>query len=214
MNICKYCKKENKNLNSNTQHEIRCKENSGRVIPFEVGKKNKNKIPWNKGLTKDTDDRVKSYSIKIANKIKGEENPFYGKNHTNETKKIISEKLSLNNKGGKCKWYESFTPKGKLFLVQGTWELKFTKFLNLIDDEWIKIGIGKNEHSYKWIDENGKIRTYTPDFWSPKLKKYFEIKGYWREKDKIKMKFVLEQNEINLEIVTKKELDYYLKLVP
>ena len=61
----------------------------------------------------------------------------------------------------------------------------------------------------KWIDENKIEHYYTPDFWSPKLKKYFEVKGYWWGNDKAKMRLVLEQNTVNLEIIQKSDLESY-----
>lgn len=78
------------------------------------------KVPWNKGLTKETDNRVKKYSkslegrivtdeqrekISLANtgkkrsedfckalsiKLSGENNPFYGKKHSEYSLKIMS----------------------------------------------------------------------------------------------------------------------------
>ena len=44
-------------------------------------------IPWNKGLTKENDNRINDYSIKISNTLKSKE----GKKHTEETKRKISE---------------------------------------------------------------------------------------------------------------------------
>ena len=145
---------------------------------------------------------------------KGESNSFYNKKHTEGSKAKIGEKLSISNKGGICKWYDCSNNNKITFKVQGTWELKFTKYLNTIDDNWIKIGIGYKDHTFKWIDDFGISHRYTPDFWSPKLKIYFEIKGYWRDKDKIKMQKVLEQNDINLEIVNEEKLKKYLQMVP
>ena len=140
---------------------------------------------WNKGLTKETDERVKqngkSYSDNIKN---GKTKPsFKGKHHTDKTIEKLSIYFSKNNKGGKCKWYKTETSLGIEFNVQGTWELKFTKVLNFIDENWIKIGVGDKDHSFEWKDEHNIIHYYSPDFWSPKLNKYFEVKGYLRERD-------------------------------
>ncbi len=67
----------------------------------------KGRIPWNKGLTKDTDKRinyVRPTAFKKGNKPwneglkgwnEGEKNPFYGKKHTKET--IEKLKKSLKN---------------------------------------------------------------------------------------------------------------------
>ena len=61
--FCKYCGKECKNKNSLVQHEIRCKCNPNKcnmdITPRE-GFNNKGRVAWNKGLTKETDDRVKN----------------------------------------------------------------------------------------------------------------------------------------------------------
>ncbi len=170
---------------------------------------------WNKGLSKETDDRVKksaqtfSDNLKTGKTIHG----WLGKKHSIETREKISKALSKNNKGGKCKWYEVIKNNGDKVKVQGTWELKFSKVLNIIDDNWIKLGVGNKNHSFKWLDDEKNKHTYTPDFWSPKLQKYFEVKGYWWGNDKRKMELVLEQNTINVEILKKKELNNYLILI-
>jgi very-short-patch-repair endonuclease len=50
-------------------------------------KRNSNIEPWNKGLTIDTDERIKSYSKKISDTLKGKP----GRKHTDETKDKISK---------------------------------------------------------------------------------------------------------------------------
>lgn len=170
-------------------------------------------ISWNKGLTKNTDDRVKKSSeTQIERFNKGEILPSFFK-HTKEAKEKISIARSLNNKGGRCKWYPAQKNNGDIIRVQGTWELRFSKILNIIDENWIKPTTGNKKCIFKWIDDEGIKHTYTPDFYSPKLKKYFEIKGYWWGNDKRKMELVLEQNNINIEIIQKKELVQYEKLI-
>lgn len=79
----------------------------------------KNKPVWNKGLTKETDDRVLKQSIKLKGKVfskahckkisesktcpwceakrgngKGKNNPFYNRHHTEKTKQILRENHS------------------------------------------------------------------------------------------------------------------------
>lgn len=78
----------------------------------ETIEKFKNRAPWNKGKTKETDDRLKAFSenmsgtnhhkpmlgrqVSIATKNKmsisktGDNNPFYGKKHSEETKSKMS----------------------------------------------------------------------------------------------------------------------------
>lgn len=56
--FCKFCGKPCKNRNSMAQHEIRCGNNPNRItVNLDY-----NRSPWNFGLTKDTDDRVKKNS--------------------------------------------------------------------------------------------------------------------------------------------------------
>lgn len=60
---CKYCGKLCKNKNSLAQHEIRCSDNPERCTISLAGlnamqEKNSKFGNWNKGLTKETDERV------------------------------------------------------------------------------------------------------------------------------------------------------------
>lgn len=64
---CKYCGKEYKNLNSLKQHEIRCKEKPDHI----TNKGNaKHYNSWNKGLTKETDIRVKRQGQTFSQRVK------------------------------------------------------------------------------------------------------------------------------------------------
>ena len=96
--ICKYCGKICKNANSLRNHERLCKENPNHQISFFVKYNaecsNGERIIWNKGLTKDNDYRVKKQSNTLKEKYSKKElvSSFKGKHHTEENKKILSEK--------------------------------------------------------------------------------------------------------------------------
>lgn len=69
MLVCKYCGKECKNSNSLNNHERLCKYNPNRQESSFV-KFNKLKTDgiikvWNKGLTKETDERVRNNAERI-----------------------------------------------------------------------------------------------------------------------------------------------------
>jgi len=173
---------------------------------------------WNKNLNKDNDERVKkcgeTYSLRIKN---GDVKPgFKNLKHSNKTKQKISEKLSINNRGGRCKWYQFQKSDGSIVKVQGTWELRFAHVLEKIDPKWIKPAVGNKDHCLKWND--GILdKTYTPDFWSPKLETYFEVKGYWWGNDREKMKNVKKQNpSFKIKMIMKSDLEslekFYLEL--
>ena len=186
----------------------------GKLHNPNKGYVNNTRTAWNKGLDIN-DSRVAKYGTTNSDNIKkGITKIFFkGKKHTTITKEKISKKLSVNNKGGRCKWYLYIKANNEEFKLQGIWELRFAKVLDIIDSDWIKLK-QYNKHSFKWVDDNNKIHTYTPDFYSPKLDKYFEIKGYWWGNDKRKMELVIEQHKaIKFEIVMKKELLQYEKLI-
>jgi hypothetical protein len=112
---------------------------------------------------------------------------------------------SSNNKGGRCKWFEFIKENGEKIKVQGTYELRFSKILDLYDPDWIKPSIFNRNHRFEWVDANNISHWYTPDFWSPKYGIYFETKGYWARDQLEKKKFIESIN--NLIIVYKKDLD-------
>lgn len=147
-------------------------------------------IVWNKGLTKKTDDRVKISSekaiITIKNMIK--EGTWIKRKASKDFYDKLAIKQSLNNSGGRCKWYDVSGQK-----VQGTWERDFAILMDKLNVKWIKI---KNyTDSFIYYKDN-KRKVYTPDFYINEIDKYIEIKGFWWGNDKEKMKLVIENNEI------------------
>ena len=156
---------------------------------------------WNKGLTKETDERVKKSSETYKNNYKaGKFKLKGGHRHTIETKDKLSEIRSKYLE--KCPngfpdvgWYKIQNINGEEFTVRGTWERDFGNYLTLHKILWIR------NIYLKYIKSDGSIHRYNPDFYLPELDLYIEVKGYFSEKDKLKTKLVLEQNKINLKFV-------------
>jgi hypothetical protein len=94
----------------------------------------------------------------------------------------------MNNKGGRCKWFDVAG-----FRVQGTWEYRTALALEQQKIKWEKITTG---HTFKYI-LNEKVRHYTPDFFLEDLNLYLELKGYWWNDDKDKMIAVISQYPSN-----------------
>ena len=61
---CKYCNKECKSENSHRNHERTCPSNIDRIYKNGM----QGKIPWNKGLNKDIDDRVAAHAAILEGK--------------------------------------------------------------------------------------------------------------------------------------------------
>ena len=171
----------------------------------KYGGYDKGNVPWNKGLTKDTDERLKKTAETFKRHLKEgvTKASFEGKHHTDETKRKISIKLSLNNKGGRCKWYKVGN-----YNVQGTWERDIVLKMDELGIKWEKIGIGTKRFTFSY-----GIKHYTPDFYIEEIDKFLEIKGYWRDKDKEKMRIVIKENKIleNKLVIIEKDLYKELK---
>lgn len=87
---CVFCGKQLRSPASYLSHIALCKNNpEARESPFI--EYNKTHEPWNKGLTKETDARVKAHSDALKRKYETTPGPFSGKHHTQETKDKISK---------------------------------------------------------------------------------------------------------------------------
>lgn len=95
------CGREFNNHQSYNAHQGRCKINrdsKGKNVVDTFNKNNKHNAPWNKGLSKEIDIRVKKYGETYTNRIKeGVITPaFKGKTHTPDTKQKMSESAKKN----------------------------------------------------------------------------------------------------------------------
>lgn len=111
--------------------------------------------------------------------------------------KNLSIKQSLNNSGGRCKWYEVSGIK-----VQGTWERNIAEKFNELNVKWEKV----KTYPLEYV-KNNKIKRYSPDFYLPDFDLYLEIKGYWWGNDREKMDLIIEQNP-NIKIIIIEKYDY------
>ena len=175
--FCRFCNKQCKNLNSLKNHEVRCKQNENRLTISNHLTKwcKKNNYSWNRGLTKETDERVKRNAENISESLKGEKNPFYGKHHSKKTKRLLSKKMKeyshLNakrNSWAKMGWYDNIW-------MMSTYELAYYIYIRDLGENIIRC---TDRFMYKYLNE---FHYYTPDFIVNN--NYIEIKGYETEKD-------------------------------
>ena len=117
--------------------------------------------PWNKGLTKDTDQRIFNYGKKVSDSLKGKN---VGRGSTpeieEERKRKISESMKKNSlcgglrKGsgrGKKGWYKGYW-------CDSSWELAWVIY-NLDNN----IKFERNNIGFEYVYK-GKKRKYHPDF--------------------------------------------------
>ena len=177
---CKYCGKECKNLNSLKQHEIRCKEN-----PNHITNKGNTKphTSWNKGLTKETDDRVKQQGQTFSNRVKAG---------------IITSVGGFRESAVKgCYKYGYY----KNIRCDSSWELAFVVF-NIEHNIPIKRNIRKFEY---FID--GKKHIFIPDFVVNETE-IIEIKGKQDSNWKIK-----QLSYPNIKFIFREDIKKYLEYV-
>ncbi|MGA2130650.1 MAG: DUF559 domain-containing protein [Candidatus Pacearchaeota archaeon] len=148
---------------------------------------NKNIIPWNKGLTKETDERVKKYSENLKEIAKTGifiPNSPFTKGHKSYTPEHLSEeqkrKIGIKNKEHR---------KYQVFPIKDTSiELKIQSFLKQLGIEYIAHGYMHIEHGYQC------------DILIPSTKTIIECDGnYWHkypngtEIDHIRTKELIEK---------------------
>ena len=199
--ICKYCGRECKNTNSLKNHERLCKSNPNRQeSPFVKYNKIKGDV-WNKGLTKESDERVRRNGESISNLYKSGKIKNWCDGLTKETDKRLfkmSEKISdtiLENVKND-NWHTSFSKskivKYKGIKFHGNWEVEFAKFLDIHNIEW-----KRNTQKFEYLFEN-KIHYYTPDFYLPTFDVFIEIKGYPTQRDFCKWNDFPKDKRLNI----------------
>lgn len=191
---CKFCGKICKNGNSLRNHERLCKLNPERQFSYFSNNKWQKEKGTNQYIKAKKEGRTIIISEETRKKLSKSSK---GRKHTIETKEKISKKLSIVNKGGRCKWYTLDGQK-----IQGTWELNFAKKCKELNIKWDKIKT--NAFTFVYVDENFKKHHYTPDFFLEEYNLFIEIKGFWWGNDKQKMNWVIQQNNLTNLIVIEK----------
>jgi len=179
------------------------KEKSKKKISESLKGKNKGKIPWNKGLTKEADDRIKNYAKKISKgntgKIRSQDvknrisNTLTGRKISKEIIQKMSKALKGKNKG-KIPWNKGKKMNKEYCRIHAEASLKSA---HKNKNDFYRKDLGhrcrsKIEANFarflKWLEveyiyeyktfilKDG--RYYTPDFYLSQLDMYIELKGY------------------------------------
>ena len=179
---CQFVGKSKKSLISHYWRVHTENGNKHNAIP----KIKKKRIAWNKGLTKETDERVLKNSISVSNTQQKQiiDGTYIPRKMGDDAKKELSERQSLKNSGGRCKW---FPING--VSVQGTWERNIALKLTDLSVRWERPKLNQDIWKYEL---DGVIKSYTPDFYLPDYNCWLEIKGFWWGNDLEKMRIVKE----------------------
>ena len=189
------CGREFHSSQSYNAHQGRCKVN--RVLNNKplIDTLNIDRKPWNKGLTKDTDDRVRALSEKLSTSMLGVSHP-----QSDSSKKKISSKMKISGGG-----YRKGSGRGKQGRYQGiwcdsSWELAYLVYCL---DHGVSIERNQERFEYHYGDS---VHKYIPDF---KVEgSYVEIKGYETDKDLAKYAAVPD-----LTVIKAPEIYQYIEYV-
>ena len=206
---CIFCGKACKNLNSLVNHSRLCKANPQRqlntgLVQFNAKRDAGQADSWNKGLTKETDGRVKSVSDKLREYYTTHAGTGAGRIWTEESRK----KASLAATKGNLIKFERPSGRGhrgyyKGIYCQSSWELAYVLYSL---DHQVNFIRNVDHFTYEFED---KQYNYFPDFYLPDSDTYIEIKGYYDARSRAKA----EQFSKKLLVYTKVEMQPILKYV-
>ena len=79
---------------------------------------------------------------------------------------------------------------GSVILMDSTWEVAMATRLDELEVNWQRDPNMKLEYRTR----GGRKRNYIPDFYLPDLDLYVEVKGYWTDAAKHKMKDIIKRH--------------------
>jgi len=109
---------------------------------------------------------------------KGNPGAFRGKSHTEETKKILSEKARASKHRRLRRGMVDYNG----VMMDSSWEVRMAKVLDNQDIKWVR------PEPIPYTDKSGKIRNYFPDFYLEEYDLFLDPKNpaaYAAQKEKI-----------------------------
>lgn len=190
---CQYCGKECYGQNSLKQHEIRCAANPDKISYYIPGFAKKGKPAWNKGLTKETDERVNKTSQTLHNRYEAGVIKIWCDGLTKDTDERIAKYVKKLKDNPDCGGYREKSGYGKSGTYKGifcnsTWELAY--LLYCIDNNY---DIKRCTKYYTYLGENNEEHKYYPDF-IVNNEEIVEIKGYISDSWKMKLPIVEKEH--------------------
>jgi predicted nuclease of restriction endonuclease-like RecB superfamily len=86
------------------------------------------------------------------------------------------------------------TVDGEIVSMDSTWEVACARRLDELGIRWIR----NPSIKLKYITRGRRARNYIPDFYLPDHDVYIEVKGYWTEAARHKMKDVLTRHNVKI----------------
>ena len=86
---------------------------------------------------------------------------------------------------------------GSIVSMDSTWEVAFARRLDALEIRWIR----NPSLKLKYTTRGRRARNYIPDFYLPDHDIYIEVKGYWTDAARHKMKDVQKRNSVRIIIL-------------
>lgn len=127
---------------------------------------------WNKGKTKETDDRIASAALKVKEGYESGRLVPAKRSHSNETKEKMRVKaLASPHRRLQRKIQPYITKSGDTIMLDSSWEVLLAEKLDEHNIEWTR------PSPIPWEDENGTVHNYFPDFYLPMHDLYLDPKN-------------------------------------
>tara|TARA_R110001583_G_scaffold14285_3_gene60101 strand:- start:4114 stop:4497 length:384 start_codon:yes stop_codon:yes gene_type:complete len=112
--------------------------------------------------------------------------------------------MTYKKRRGKKKKFKLWSKQSDYITVEGTtvsmdstWEVACAKRLDELEVRWIR----NPSIKLKYNTRGRRARNYIPDFYLPDYDVYIEVKGYWTEAARHKMKSVQALNPVRIIIL-------------
>lgn len=194
--ICKFCNIEFVSASGRGVHEVQCNQNPARKV-LNLGR-----LAWNKGLKKETDNRVAKYaksqreSEKMLGKCKDPEK------EVNRRQKI-SEKAKLRKFGGyrenagRSKKFKVYDSLGNQTTLQSTYEYAVFEILCELGIRWIRP---------KALKYQGK--NYFADFYLIDFDIWIDPKNNYKARiDQPKIDLVIKENQCRVIVLLENQIN-------
>ena len=79
---------------------------------------------------------------------------------------------------------------GTVVVMDSTWEVAMAKRLDHLKITWTR----HEDMKLVYFSKTGRRRNYIPDFYLPEYNAYIEVKGYWTDPARHKMKDIVKRN--------------------
>lgn len=191
---CIKCRQETTSGQLTRNHSKKC-PTEHRPVKFS---KNTSRVAWNKGLSCDTDDRVKrNTEAMIETKKKLPVTGCFA--WSSEKRSVVAKQRGFGGyrpNAGRSKKFKVLDSFGKETTLQSTYELQCSKILTELDIKWIRP---------KALKYDG--RNYFADFYLPDYDVYLDPKNNYKAKlDVEKIRKVIAQNDVRLYVLLQEQI--------